>query len=92
MSDREIGAAIEWTHDEDQEEEALFGLVDVFGTLHHICAVRVTTDEQGHQVATKDPYGRLDDAYALDPDTIYQTTEIPGRNGEWVLVMSPGGA
>ena len=71
-------------------EAALLGSVYILGVLHHAWFVRVE-DRDGEQVTVDDPYGRLEDFYRLDADAgPFQTVEVPGFEGEYVLVIYPG--
>lgn len=84
-----VGCHIEGIRKID-DEAALLGLVYVLGVLHHAWFVQVE-DRGGAQVAVNDPYNRLDDFYRLDVDAgPFQTVEVPGFDGEYVLVMYPG--
>jgi hypothetical protein len=76
---------------EIEDEAALLGHVYFLGVLHHAWFVRVE-DRDGEQVAFNDPYNRLDDFHRLDADQgPLQTVEVPGFDGEYVLVVYPGG-
>ncbi len=86
----DAGHLIEWTHDATEEEAVLLGVVDLFGVHHHVMAIQVQDNDQGVQEAVKDPYDRLGDACHID-DTRFQTVELPGRDGAWVLVITPHG-
>jgi hypothetical protein len=73
-------------------EEALLGVVHIFGVLHHAWFVRV---EETHddQVAIDDPYNRLQEFQQLDAAAgRLRTIEVPGFPGQYVLVIYPGGA
>jgi hypothetical protein len=70
-------------------EATMLGTLRIYGVNHHVTAIQVTDDDEGYQTAVNDPYGRLDDAYAADADGIFQTVEIPGYPGEWVLHITP---
>jgi hypothetical protein len=74
-------------------EEALLGIVYIFGVLHHAWFVRVATDDDDDQVAVDDPYGRLEEFRQLDADGgRLRTVEVPGFPGrEYVLVIYPAG-
>lgn len=72
-----------------EEEDYLGGVVYINGRLHHLCALRVTRNANGEQVATRDPYNRLDDVYSLYDDL--DPMEIQGAEGEWLVWMHPGG-
>jgi hypothetical protein len=90
----DIGARIEWSPDlpSEVEEEVLWGTVTVFGTHHHVCAIAVTRNAQGAQVAVKDPFGRLADLYGLaEPAGPFAETTLPGYPGRWVVAMFPHG-
>jgi hypothetical protein len=72
------------------DEAALLGRVYILGILHHAWFVQVE-DRGGEQVAVNDPYGRLEDFYRLDLEVgAFQTVEVPGFPGEYVLVIYPG--
>lgn len=84
-------SCIDWTHEPDDDEATLFGVIDFLGAHHHVMAIQVRENEGGVQEAVRDPYGRLDDAYALDSDICFQPVAIPGREGDWVIVVYPFG-
>jgi hypothetical protein len=72
------------------DEGALLGRVYILGVLHHAWFVQVQY-RRGEQVAVKDPYHRLNDYYRLDAEIgAFQTVEVPGFPGEYVLVIYPG--
>jgi len=74
---------LDWIR-EMPDEDVLMGRLQVFGGSMHVFFIRVETDEHGVQVATNDPHGRLDDAYAADPDEAYESVTVPGFDGEYV--------
>lgn len=41
---------------------------------------------EGEHCYCGDVFGRI---YAIDPDDHYRTTEIPGREGDWLLAATP---
>jgi hypothetical protein len=63
--------------------------VALFGQDLHIYAVRVNDDDEP-QEAVHDPCHRLDSLYQMDePGEPFQSIEIDGFPGRWVLVISP---
>ena len=87
---KDAGGFIQWRAEPDDDEAVLFGTLLLLRTSHHVAAIQVREDEDGNQVAVKDPYGRLDDAYHVD-NVRFQTVTLPGREGDWVLVVTPHG-
>jgi hypothetical protein len=69
------------------EEDVLKATVLIFGVHHHVTFVKVTT-EDGVQVATRDPHGRLEDILA-GADGAGMTVQIPEFEGEWVVGVDP---
>ena len=56
----------------------------------HAYAVRVVVDSNGIQVATNDPENRFEDMATFDsPDGAYETVEIEGHEGDWVIWLIP---
>jgi len=72
-----------------EEEEVIHGLIDLFGRTFHIQFIRVQLDEHNEQIATKDPYGRYDDMLRVDSIS-FETIELPGYPGDWVMLIHPG--
>jgi hypothetical protein len=70
-------------------EAALLGRLHVAGVLHHAWFIKVK-ERDGIQVAVNDPFDRLEDAYHLDSQGAFRTVELPGVDGEFVLVIYPG--
>jgi hypothetical protein len=70
------------------DEDCYEGDIDIDGVPHHALFIGVTTDEQGTQVATKDPYGRFDDLAALNDEAL-ETVGLPDKEGEYVCVIYP---
>jgi hypothetical protein len=59
--------------------------------MHHAWFVQVE-EADGDQVAVNDPYNRLEEFQQLDADAgRFQTVEVPGFSGEYVLVIYPAG-
>jgi hypothetical protein len=74
-----------------EEEDGLLGTVYIFGVMHHAWFVRVD-DTDDDQVATDDPHDRLSEFRQLDADGgRFQTVEVPGFPGQYVLVIYPAG-
>jgi hypothetical protein len=72
-------------------EAALLGHVFVHGVMHHAWFVQVE-EADGDQVAVNDPYNRLEEFQQLDADAgRFQTVEVPGFSGQYVLVIYPAG-
>ena len=70
-------------------EDTLLGTVYLFGVAHHAQFIRVKEDEEtGEQVPTNDPEGRWEDVCWLY-EQAYQTVEVPGFEGDYVLVIHP---
>lgn len=70
-------------------EATMLSVIQLYGVRHHVTAIQVKCDVNDYQVAVNDPYDRLDDAYAGDSDGVFQTIEIPGFKGRWVLHITP---
>jgi hypothetical protein len=71
-------------------EESLLGQTHVFGVLFHVWFIRVKEDDEV-QVGYDDPHNRLDDIYGLDEDGgSFNTVEVPGFEGDYVMVVYPG--
>jgi hypothetical protein len=71
-------------------EATLLGHAYILGILHHAWFVQVE-ERAGEQVAIDDPRQRLDDFHYLAGDGgPFETVEVPGFRGEYVLVISPG--
>ena len=72
------------------DEAALLGRVYILGVLHHAWFVQVEYG-CGEQVAVNDPHDSLNDFYRLDTEIgAFQTVEVPGFPGDYVLVIYPG--
>lgn len=72
-------------------EEVLFGTIDALGVGFYAYFIRVE-ERDDEQVAVNDPYHRLDDLYALDPDAgVRPTIEVPGFEGEYVVHLVTAG-
>jgi len=82
-------ASLTWTR--ASGEDMLDSAIRLGGVLLYVNAVRVH-DVDGIQTATSDPCGFLDDLVAAmdghGPDR-FQTTEIPGHPGDWVVWAVP---
>jgi hypothetical protein len=73
------------------EEAALLGHVFIHGVMHHAWFVQVEECD-GDQVAVHDPYNRLEELQQLDADAgRFQTVEVPGFRGTYVVVIYPAG-
>jgi hypothetical protein len=71
-------------------DDVMLGTAEVLGVLYHAQAVRVAEDEHGLQLATLDPCNRFAELCLMDhPDGSYQTVEIPGHAGEYVVWLVP---
>jgi len=71
-------------------EETLLGHAYILGALHHAWFVKVE-DHGSVQIAVNDPHHRLDDFHYLAGDGgPFETIEVPGFQGTYVLVISPG--
>ena len=87
---RRAAVSIQDVHSVD-EEAALLGHVFIHGIMHHAWFVQVE-ERDGDQVAVHDPYNRLEEFRQLDADAgRFQTVEVPGFPGEYVLVIYPAG-
>jgi hypothetical protein len=74
-----------------EDEDALLGVVYIFGVMHHAWFVRVE-DTDDDQVATNDPCDRLAEFHQLDADAgRLRTVTVPGFPGDYVLVIYPAG-
>jgi hypothetical protein len=84
----------------EHEPGYLRGRVQICDVEHHIHFIRVITvvGKQGRrQVAWQAPDGeannnkaRLNALFALDPcNKLYETTELPGQEGDWICYMVP---
>jgi hypothetical protein len=70
-------------------EATLLGHAYVLGALHHAWFVKVA-ERPGEQVAVADPYHRLDDFHYLVSDGgPFETVEVPGFPGRYVMAISP---
>ena len=70
------------------EEEVITGIIELFGISCHIQFIRVAYDEENVQYATKDPNGWFLTLLGVD-DIAFRTFELPGYEGEWVLLITP---
>lgn len=65
------------------------GVIDIFGTRFHVHFVRVEMKD-GVQTAITDPEDRYSKFCRLDPEGApFETVRIPGRDGEFVPVITP---
>lgn len=72
-------------------EAALLGHVYLYGVMHHAWFVEVE-EQDGDQVAVDDPFNRLEEFQQLDADAgRFQTVEVPGFSGTYVVVIYPAG-
>ena len=72
------------------DEATLLGHAYVVGVLHHAWLVQVA-ENGGEQIAVDDPHHRLDDLHYLAGDGgPFETIEVPGFPGRYVLVIAPG--
>jgi hypothetical protein len=87
---RRPAVSIQDVHPVD-DEAALLGHVFIHGVMHHAWFVQVE-ERDGDQVAVNDPCNRLEEFQQLDADAgRFQTVEVPGFPGEYVLVIYPAG-
>lgn len=81
------------THDfepVDGEPGVLIGSARIGGLDLHVFAVEVEVNAEDLQAATGDPLRRLERLDALaTPEAPYETTEIPGYEGQWVIWAEP---
>lgn len=71
------------------EEDNLLGSAYIAGAVFHVELISVTKGD-GEQEATRDPHGRLADYLdAINPDGGFQTIELQGLPGQWVLIVYP---
>jgi hypothetical protein len=73
------------------ESGVLTGGMMLFGVPYIVAAVLVE-DIDGRQVAVNDPLGYLETLNEADPDidgSGRMTCQIPGHEGDWVLVITP---
>jgi hypothetical protein len=75
--------------DHEEDEDTIHGTVVLLGVSHHAQFIRVTEDGDGVQVPTRDPHERYADMQRIY-DVNYQTVQIPGFEGNWVLLIHPG--
>lgn len=68
-------------------EDCLLGTTHILGVPHHVTFVRVTRNEQGLQVATRDPVNRLE--RVLGAYGRAATVKLPWLEGEWVIGIDP---
>lgn len=70
---------------------AMLGILEIGGVRFHVNAIRVEeVGEYQEQQAVKgdaEAYAHLFDVY----EDAFQTVEIPGYEGEWVLIIHPYG-
>ena len=64
------------------------GSCTIAGTMFHVEALRVKRDENDCQIGSDDPHDRYADVCALD-ENAFQTIEIHGLEGDWVLWVRP---
>lgn len=71
------------------EPNCYLGQTKIAGTLFHVELVRVREDDDSMQVPFDDTT-RLDDLDAVaQPDGPFDTIEVPGLEGEYVLYLYP---
>lgn len=74
---------VDWIK-KNKGEAVLLARLSIFNGHMHVYFIEVEYDDNGIQVPVHDPYGRLDDAYASDPDGAYETVRVPGFDGNYV--------
>jgi hypothetical protein len=85
----DLGRCVVHGFSQCEGEDTWLGTLFLFGTPYHFQAIRV--HEVGNAwVATNDPHQRLDDVFNLY-DYRPTTTQIPGLDGEFVIVIHPHG-
>lgn len=69
------------------------GVMDIAGADCHVYFIRVEQSPDGEQHAVRDLYNRYGDLLALDTDAPgFETIELPGYAGDWVLFAHSFGA
>ena len=71
------------------DEDALLGICEIAGQSFHVQALRVRMNGESCLEPTKDPYNRFDDMHGLDDSGCFTTVEIPGHEGQWLIVIHP---
>lgn len=72
----------------EDDEDVIFGTIDVAGVPHHFQAVRVADGPDGIQRPTLDPHRRFEDMQALY-DGYFHTVKIHGFEGDWAVCVYP---
>lgn len=85
----DVGEQIAGFEPVDHDRGRMLGRMIIFGVYHHVEAIRVTKDEHGRQVAASIFGKRAYNALCQVDEGPFQTVEIPGHQGEWVLVIAP---
>ena len=74
----------------EAEEDYILGRAEFGEMPFHVEAVRVLETDDGIQVATTEMNERrLDALHHAHGDGAFQTVEIPGHEGYWVLWITP---
>lgn len=71
------------------DEDHLYGTVELLGTSFHVEAIKVTETEGEGQAATRDPHDKLDDLFRLCGEGAFHTVQIRDHPGDWVLYITP---
>jgi hypothetical protein len=66
-------------------EDVWLGTIRVFSANVHCYLIRVHVVDDVQQ-ATRDPYGRLNDATNVAGDGAFETTKVPGLDGDFVVL------
>lgn len=67
------------------DEDVWLGTLRVFTANVHCYLIRVH-EVDGVQQATRDPHGRLNDATNVAGDGAFETTKVPGLDGDFVVL------
>lgn len=80
-----------WADDSEIDRyAALLGNATVFGVPFHVTAIRVVYNDSGIQEAEDCAYdGDLEHVFALCGDGPLMTCNLPGYQGDYVLVFYP---
>lgn len=81
------GVAFEGVYQDPTEPGYLNGACQIAGADFHAKFIRVH-DVDGVQEAVNDPHGFFEDVWKLNCDAL-QTVNVPGFDGDWVLVIYP---
>jgi hypothetical protein len=80
--------ALRWERRRARDEDYLIGGLRIGSVNFHAEAIRVHEVED-IQEATNDPNHRLDDLSSLCGDGAFETVEIDGFPGRWVVYITP---